>query len=172
MGHDLGVRRMLSDKRSEFVVGDGRHDLMISDERFDVIEADALLPKTGNSGLLYSHEFFELVRSRLKPGGVAVQWAPTGRTVDTFAQVFPHVVQVKPFNVLIGSDRPIAFDRERLARRLAEVDILAALAVARLDPASLLRHADGVPHLLTPEAPRQADINTDLFPKDEYYLNR
>jgi spermidine synthase len=172
LGHDLGVRRMLDDRRYEFVVGDGRHDLTISEERFDVIEADALLPKSGNSGLLYSEEFFELVRSRLKEGGLAVQWAPTERTVDTFARVFAHVVQVRPFNVLIGSDRPIPFNIDRLSDRLADPAIRQALADARLDAPSLIRHANGVPVHRGPGSAKGEDVNTDLFPKDEYYLNR
>ncbi len=110
-----GLGGLLDDPRFTFVVGDGRYHVMQSLTRFDVIEADALRPGSAYSGNLYSREYFELLRGRLAPGGFAVTWAPTPRIHHTFAQVFPHVVEIPP--MLIGSSEPIAFDAEAIRRR-------------------------------------------------------
>ena len=45
-------------RRFDVVVADGRHALALDPTRYDVIEADAILPKTALSGLLNSREFF------------------------------------------------------------------------------------------------------------------
>ena len=62
-----------------------RRALLVDDRRWDVIESDAILPKTPHSGLLYSAELFDQVRSRVKEGGIAVQCEPTdGRARRSF----------------------------------------------------------------------------------------
>jgi spermidine synthase len=136
-----------------------------------VIEADAILPKSSLSGLLYSREFFEQVRARLKPGGLFVQWAPTERSIATFRAVFPHVVMVSP--ALIGSGTAIGYDAERVRGWLADERVRDRLRRARMDAGKLdAWFRDTRPQALnngtTVNAP---DVNTDLFPRDEYYLN-
>jgi MFS family permease len=59
--------RMLADPRWQMIYGDGRRLLARETAKYDVIEADALLPEGSLSGLLYSREFLQLVRSRLAP---------------------------------------------------------------------------------------------------------
>ncbi|MGE0745687.1 MAG: spermidine synthase [Rhodospirillales bacterium] len=171
-GRDAGLAALRADPRYTHVFGDGRRDLAIGGARYDVIEADAILPTTANSGLLYSTEFFALVRANLAPGGIAVQWAPTRRTVATFAAVFPHVVHLKPLDVLLGSDGPIAITPEALRARLDEPAIRDRLAAARLSPDAVASHATSIAATWGPQSPRPASpLNTDLFPRDEYYLN-
>ncbi len=166
------VDRLLGTPKFEIVVADGRHTLALDKGQWDVIEADAILPKTGLSGLLNSREFFEQVRSRLAPGGLYVQWAPTERTVATFRSVFPYVTMVHP--ALIGSDRPIAYDRQRLLGLLADPRIDDHLAAARVDRAELRQwFADKKVEVLNDGRTVPATTpNTDLFPRDEFYLNR
>jgi spermidine synthase len=84
-----GADELLAHRKFEVVVADGRHALALDPTRYDVIEADAILPKTALSGLLNSQEFFQQVRTKLAPGGIYVQWAPTERTIETFRSVFP-----------------------------------------------------------------------------------
>jgi spermidine synthase len=83
LGYD-GLTGLLADPRVEHVAGDGRAFLRRTDRRFDIIEADALRPGSAYSGNLYSVEYFELLRARLRPGGLAVTWAPTDRVERTF----------------------------------------------------------------------------------------
>jgi spermidine synthase len=95
-GGTSGIDGLLGDRKFEVRVADGRHELALDKVRYDVIEADAILPKTALSGLLNSQEFFQQVRARLAPGGIYIQWAPTERSVDTFRSVFPYVTMVHP----------------------------------------------------------------------------
>jgi spermidine synthase len=171
-GGCAGVNELLSNRRFEVVVADGRHALALDPTHYDVIEADAILPKSALSGLLNSREFFEQVRAKLAPGGIYVQWAPTERSVATFRSVFPYVTMVHP--AMLGSDRPIPYSREKIAALLARPDVTAHLKAARIDDAELARwFGDKKVEVLndgrTVPAPSP---NTDFFPRDEYYLNR
>ena len=177
----LGV--MLADPRITRHVGDGRHAIFADTTRYDVIEADALRFNTSQSGLLYSVEFFLQVRDRLAPGGIAVQWAPTPRSEAGFLQAFPHVVRLagpkvmramgeeEEVPILLGSiDGPVPFDREALARRLATA--LPRLAAAGWSAGEIAETLLNQPvEIWAPDDPRPADVNADLFPKDEYYRN-
>lgn len=155
----------------EHSVADGRHVLFTEPRRYDLIVAETISPHTSRSGLLFSVEFFGQVRARLSEGGICVQWAPTARTEATFLQVFPYVVRVG--DALLGSDRPIAFSPERVAAALTgpyrtqieAVGIAPEQVVGWLStrPARQWGPAD---------ARSDRDINTDLFPKDEFHLNR
>jgi predicted membrane-bound spermidine synthase len=166
-----GVRAMLADPRYEIVVGDGRRELKISEERFDFIQADAIYPWRNGAGALYSREFFEEVRRRLKPGGMMVQWLPTGRTQATFLKAFPYVLRIDKA-ILIGSDQPIEFDKERLLARLDDPRVVAYLQQAGLDVERFRAGVrDAQVSIWTADRPRGEDFNTDLLPKDEYYLN-
>ncbi len=171
-GGKSGVDALLSSKRFDVTVADGRHSLALDPVRYDVIEADAILPKTALSGLLNSREFFEQVRAKLAPGGIYVQWAPTERSVATFRSVFPYVTLVHP--ALLGSDRPIPYSREKVAALLAQPDVSAHLTAARIDKAELAKwFEDKKIEVLNDGKTVPTDSpNTDFFPRDEYYLNR
>jgi spermidine synthase len=171
-GGKSGVDELLSSRRFDVTVADGRHSLALDPVRYDVIEADAILPKTALSGLLNSREFFEQVRDRLAPGGIYVQWAPTERSVATFRSVFPYVTMIHP--ALLGSDRPIPYSREKIAALLAQPDVAAHLAVARIDSTELAKwfETKKIEVLNEGRTVPMASPNTDFFPRDEYYLNR
>ncbi|MGC8969637.1 MAG: polyamine aminopropyltransferase [Conexivisphaera sp.] len=88
------------DPRTTLVIDDGRKFLRETRESFDAIIVDATDPiEGGPSRLLYTIEFYELARSRLREGGVlATQGTSTFYNARTFAlimntmsRVFPHV---------------------------------------------------------------------------------
>jgi spermidine synthase len=167
-----GVDILLKNPKFEIVVADGRHALALDPVRYDVIQADAILPKTALSGLLNSREFFQQVRSKLAPGGIYVQWAPTERTVETFRSVFPYVTMIHP--ALLGSDRPIPYSREKILVLLARPEIEGHLAAARVDRAELRKWIEDkkIEVLNAGKTVPARAPNTDFFPRDEYYLNR
>jgi hypothetical protein len=165
------VRAYYSDPRYARTVADARHVLLTERAQYDIIEADAIYPTTALAGQLYSVDFFRLAMSRLKPSGYVVQWFPTTRTLASFLRAFPYVVRVN--FVLIGSGNPIGYSRERLAEELAGSagDYLARMGWDRNDVAALL--LSGPEQRWNPMDERDdEDVNTDLFPKDEYYRNR
>ena len=166
-----GVGALLADPRVTLEYGDGRRALTRGDDRYDVIEADAILPQTSNSGLLYSAEFLEAVRRRLAPGGLYVQWAPTWRVVDSFLSVFPHAVMLRPANIMIGSDQPVPLDLPVLLARLREPALRTFIERANPAVTDLAPIIAGPMTVWTPDIPRVAPPLTDMFPRDEFFLN-
>jgi spermidine synthase/Tfp pilus assembly protein PilF len=71
--------RVLSQPNVRIIVDDGRRYLRRAAKKFDVIVIDPPppLPAAGSS-LLYSEEFYSLIKLRLKPDGILQQWFPGG----------------------------------------------------------------------------------------------
>ena len=82
----------------EVHIDDGRHYLLTTDEKFDGITSDPLDPWVKGAAALYTREFFELVRARLKPGGVVTVFVQLYESTEeaikseiaTFFEVFPN----------------------------------------------------------------------------------
>lgn len=120
---------VLDDPRVEVVVDDARHYILTMRETFDVITSDPIHPWVKGSASLYSKEYFELVRKRLKPGGLVTQWVPlyesTREAVQsemaTFFSVFPrgtiwgNDLQGLGYDVvLLGQDGELRIDLDAL----------------------------------------------------------
>lgn len=166
---DPGLLAVLNDPRISHVYGDGRVHIARGGRQFDIIEADALRPTSSYSGNLYSTAYFELLRRHLKPGGLAVTWSPTERIHNSFLKVFPHVLSFG--SIVLGSNEPIVFDRDALRARLADPDVRRHYMAAGIPIGPLLApYLDSRPGVYGPEFDRStlADVNTDLFPKDEF----
>ena len=79
------------------IVGDGRSHLLLSPREYDVIVSEPSNPWMAGVATLFTREFFEAARARLKSDGVLCQWAHTydiatadlRSIVRTFASVFP-----------------------------------------------------------------------------------
>ncbi len=161
--------RLLADPRVHHWFTDARALLRRRSDRYDIIEADAVLPQGAYAGLLYSVEYFALLRDRLNPGGFAVTWTPTARTRASFLRVFPHVLLFT--SIAIGSDRPIAFDPRTVRDRLGRDDSRRYYAAGDLDvEAALAPWLAERPVRYGPDADRSGliDVNRDLFPQDEF----
>jgi spermidine synthase len=122
---NLGV---VDHPKVEVRTGDARHYLQRTDRRFDVVVADLFVPWESRAGYLYTVEFYETVRQRLKPGGHFCQWLALyqfgsdefGLVADSLAAVFPNVTlwwgQLDgkfPVLAMIGSEQPLAPDARR-----------------------------------------------------------
>ena len=89
---------VLNDPRTRISYDDARHFILTSNDKFDVITSDPIHPWVKGSAVLYSQEYFELCRSRLKPGGLVTQWVPLYESnrevvqseIATFFSVFPN----------------------------------------------------------------------------------
>lgn len=72
--------------------------MLTTREKFDVITSGPIHPWVKGAATLYTKEYFEHVKARLKPGGVVTQWVPLYEsTMDvvqselaTFFSVFPN----------------------------------------------------------------------------------
>ena len=83
--------------KTRIVYDDARHYVFTTRDTYDVITTDPIHPWVKGTSVLYSKEYYELVKQHLKPGGVVAQWLPiydsdpeTIQTeLATFFKVFP-----------------------------------------------------------------------------------
>lgn len=161
---------VLSDPRIHYISDDARVYLMRSKKKYDIIEADALWPDSAHSGSLYSIEYFTLLKSKLRPGGIAVTWCPTQRTLDTFLRVFPHVITIGKF--AFGSIELIVLDEDSIDRLFAHPFTKSYYEKTNKDVKNAVREYIRNHNVVNygPDFDRSniLDVNTDLFPKDEF----
>jgi spermidine synthase len=72
----LNYSNPLRDPRVRAVVQDGRFFLQASPRQYDIISGEPPPPKVAGSVNLYTQEFFSLMKSGLKEGGIATFWLP------------------------------------------------------------------------------------------------
>lgn len=124
---------VLNDPRVQLVFDDARHFLATTDERFDIITSDPIHPWVRGNSLLFSREYYQIVKSRLKPDGVASQWVPLYDTSEqaiqiqmrTFMSAFPSAsvwnssASGRGYDVvLLGAMRPEPIDVLAIQARL------------------------------------------------------
>ena len=162
---------LLEDSRIQWLFTDGRAYLLRSGKQFDVIEADALRPNSAYSGNLYSWEYFQMLRARLKPGGLAVTWAPTDRVLASFLRIFPYAILVD--GIAIGSEQPIAVEPAEILGRLTDPFTSRYYRRVGGDLRPLVDNLVAgkfVRYLPETARPGKGDLNSDLFPRDEYMV--
>ena len=160
----------LVDPRVRVVANDARSALALSGERFDAIVSQPSHPWTAGASHLYTREFFELARSRLREDGVLVQWiGPTyvdeallRILVATLADAFPHVRVYQARRaagiVLAGSRAPFAGPADAGAALAAAPEAFTAAGLRRAEDAfaSLLLDEEGARRFAA-----GAPLNTD-----------
>ena len=89
---------ILNNPMGKIVIDDGRRFLMRTSETFDVITIDPPPPvEAAGSSLLYSEEFYDLVKLHLNEGGILQQWFPYGElkilqaVARSLSNSFPYV---------------------------------------------------------------------------------
>ncbi|MGZ3453224.1 MAG: fused MFS/spermidine synthase, partial [Polyangiales bacterium] len=135
----------LDDPRLHLHIADGRQFLLNSPGGYDVAVIDSTHPKAVDSWILYTKEFYDLVRARLAEGGIVVQWLPLHGLserefkiiVRTFASAFPDMTlwanagfeTYGPvgYAKLVGAKGPLVIDPKALAERLKDPKIHADL---------------------------------------------
>jgi len=137
--------RPLDDARTNLILDDARTFLRVTPNRYDIIVSEPSHPWVPGVANLFTQEFFELGRERLKDDGIWVQWVQIYQlsteslrsVLATYHKVFPHVLvfRVGGLNkgkdlLLIGSNRPLNLDR--LTERFADQRIAAELARVNL----------------------------------------
>ncbi|HKU42156.1 MAG TPA: fused MFS/spermidine synthase [Polyangiales bacterium] len=131
---------VLDDPRVEVVFDDARHFLATTEERFDIITSDPIHPWVRGNSVLFSREYYEIVKTRLRPHGIATQWVPLYDTSEraiqtqmrTFYAAFPDgsVWNSSANNrgydvVLLGQSQREPLDLPSIQRRLETVPAIA-----------------------------------------------
>jgi hypothetical protein len=104
---------------------DGRTGLTVSPKRYDIITQAPLYLRQAGSSVLLSRQYMQIVRSRLKPGGVTQLSAIFGQALvvrQTAAGVFRHGESFKRGYLLLLSDSPITFDIASIERALGTAE--------------------------------------------------
>lgn len=176
---------VLDDPRTRLVTNDGRNHLLLTPPgTYDVIVSEPSNPWITGVSNLFTREFFEMGKARLKPGGVWSQWVQMYGMDDhdlrsllrTFASVYDHVLVYATIEesdlVLVGSDAPIrprpelAFrlmEQPKVRKELRQVDVespMELVAIFQFDRDRLMEVTEGAP------------LNTDDNMRIEYNAPR
>jgi spermidine synthase len=111
--------QLLADpSKGRVIIDDARRFLQRTATKFDVITIDPPPPtEAAGSSLLYSKEFYDLIKMRLSENGIVQQWYPKGDLLSgqaaarSLAESFPHVrawVSVEGWGLhFLASSKPI-----------------------------------------------------------------
>ncbi len=165
---------VLSDQRVKLDLEDGRNVMLTSPQQYDLITIQINAIWYAGATNVFSREFYELARARLRPGGVLQQWVQVHRigprevvsAIATARTAFPYVafwVYGGEGN-LVASERPLVIlgnRREYIQRRLersAKITPERAAELVRDFDRGQLLWPDGVDRMITALHPI---INTD-----------
>ena len=120
----------LADPRLRLHLGDARGALRLASRHFDAIVSQPSHPWTSGASHLFTREFLELVRERLTPEGVFVQWMALPfvdevllrSLVATAVKVFSHVELYNIQGALLVLAAPAAVDVEATAGRALDAE--------------------------------------------------
>jgi spermidine synthase len=179
--------QVLASPLAHIVADDGRHYLERNPARYDVIMIDPPPPvQAAGSSLLYSQDFYVVVKERLQPGGILAQWLPKGddavqasvaralKNSFSYVCVFPSVEHWGWH--FFASDRPIP-DRSA-AQLVARMPAKAVTDMMEWGPAKtpdgqfdLMLSAAMTTEQLIALAPATSALQDDR-PINEYFLLR
>src|SRR4030095_9297579 len=88
---------VVNNKKVSIEYDDARHFLFTTDRKFDAITSDPLDPWVKGAAMLYTREFFELVKQHLNPGGIMTLFVQLYESntdavkseIGTFFEAFP-----------------------------------------------------------------------------------
>lgn len=127
--------KVLEDPRVRLIATDGRNYIVASPKLYDVIAAEPSNPWIAGIANLYTREFYEVVKTKLKEDGIFAQWfhnysmSPDDfrMVFNTFVQAFPHVtlwgMKESDF-LLIGTKQEQVFSYERLRNDFSKNQVL------------------------------------------------
>lgn len=163
---------------------DARRFLATTNRSFDIIANDCTDLAYKSDASLYTRDFFELVRQRLAPGGIAAAWIPLRgqppyrvmKTVlKTFADVFPAVslwvFDAHPvhFGILLGSSVPLEVDMARVKRILENPKVARDLKAIGLDDPLRLATSRQLDDRVLRDWVADSELHTDDRPVVEFW---
>jgi spermidine synthase len=182
--------RILENPKLRLAVEDAKSYLKLSDRDYDVIISQPSNPWMAGVAAVFSQEYYEDCRARLRPDGLMIQWMQiyetTDRTVElvlrTFSSVFPYMSVWQPAMgdfILVGSTQPMMVNIDAMERRYADPLVHTDLARAGLFSFTtilareIISEQNGL-FVVPPDGP----VHSDYFPELEYlaqkglFLNR
>ncbi len=183
--HD--AHKILSDRLNTTLADDGRRYLMRTNKNFDVITLDPPPPpEASGSSLLYSSEFYDIIKHRLAPGGILAQWIPRQASVSMMKSATLALTQKFPYVLVFSAGAGVHLIASMTPISLPSVDtfvsrmpIDAKSDLMELEPdknihtaiARLYQHQIPVASLL-PAAGSRIPALSDDRPYNEYFALR
>lgn len=178
--HNYGALR---DPRLRLRLEDAKSFLKISPDRYDVVISEPSNPWIAGIASLYSVEFYEEVKKRLKPQGIIVQWIHTYEMTDetlrlvlrTLAASFEHVTLWSPMAadlIIVGSREPLPVDFQKSSSRLEEPKVREDLRRLGVDSLATIFSLQVTSDEQARKAAGKGRVNADLFPILEYEAPR
>ena len=179
----------LQDPRVRVFINDARSAMRLTSKRYDAIVSQPSHPWTAGASHLYTHEFMQLAKDHLNPGGVFLQWMNTQFVTESllrslcatildvyeYVRVYQWTTEVLFF---LGSDEPLDIERtlsttgrpliddpiHYLEKGIGSVeDVLTALS---MDEANIRRFAADAP-ILTDNFNRMATESAVAMEREE-----
>ena len=134
-------RNALQNPKVKIAIGDARELLLTSTRQYDIVFSEPSNPYRAGVSSLFTREYYEAVRGRLRNGGLFIQWTQ-GYDIDaqavqsiyaTLHAVFGHVEtwQTNEADMLfIASAQPLPYRVEAMKERIAQSPYREALAWA------------------------------------------
>lgn len=166
--------RPLQDARLRLIIDDARTYLRVNPARYDVIVSEPSHPWVPGVANLFTQQFFELGRNRLKDDGLFVQWVQIYQlsteslrsVLATYQSVFPHVLMFRVGGSVQGKDLILVGSRSPLSLAPVAERMKEPRAAAELSRIQIKSEADLLNWYICDETelgPRVAGavINTD-----------
>ncbi|MFP2925072.1 fused MFS/spermidine synthase [Pyxidicoccus sp. 3LG] len=131
-------RNAIDDPRTRVHVDDAKTFMALAPVKYDLVVSVPSNPWVAGVSGLFTQDFFRTVDKHLSDDGVLVQWIHTYENreelirlvVRTLRDTFPHATTwLGPYDlVLVASRKPLTFDAQKVAERMARPDVKTDLA--------------------------------------------
>ncbi|MFI5253449.1 MAG: fused MFS/spermidine synthase [Bacteroidota bacterium] len=169
----------LQDPRTKIFLDDAITYMKVSQKKYDDIISEPSNPWIAGIGNLFSLEFFNLCKDRLKPGGVLTQWFHTyDMENDTFNLILQTIA--KSFNyvsiwkaaeadiVIMASTKPLEINFDLMEKRFAQPAVARDLARIKIYDTPTLLSTQIVSKWIPSKPSDDMEINTEKKPLLEY----
>lgn len=168
------------DRRTEFRAEDARGYLERTGERFDFISIDLVEPlEEGPACMLFTREFYTLIRDRLTPGGAMTMQAGMTKVGElnfftaihrTLRDVFPVVAGYQAFISCFGTPWGFITATKKVDPRRQTVEAVDQLVAERIKGSLAYwdgqthQHSFGLPRFIRAQIDAQTRVVTDAHP--------
>jgi spermidine synthase len=173
----------LDDPRTNLYIDDALSFFKLSNKEYDVIISEPSNPWIAGIGNLYTIEFFELVKGRLRDGGLMVQWFHTYEMNDqtlqlvlrTFVSVFPYVSVWQTLGtdiVIVGSNENVQPDFQKMRNKFQGQSIADDLNRIDIYDTATLLSTQIMTQVEIKDYTGEGVVNTENIPFLEYWAPR
>jgi spermidine synthase len=178
--------RVLENRRLRIIPRDARNYLLTSDKQYDVVVSQPSNPWIDGQSILFTQEWYRMVKNHLGAGGLFIQWIPAYQMSErdvktiiyTMKTVFPHTTlwtsgSAGDIILLSCKEQKLSFSYDLLLKKLTARDVYTDIARLGFDPELLplltfFMEEEGLEEYLFSELEKPLQVNSDDFLITEY----